>query len=129
MDEGVMFFIFLSVGALALFSFLAVLIWSMSRQKEREGFYRAETVKKIAESGGAGSEAALEYLREQEKASIREERAKCIVAGWITTAVGVALMIFLHSLVKGSPVYLSGLFPLLIGLVLIAAPRLVKQKG
>ena len=128
MDDGVMFFIFLSVGALALFSFLSVIIWSISRQKEREGFYRAETVKKIAESGGVGGAAALEYLREREKASIREERARCIVAGWITTAVGVALMIFLHSLVTRSPVYLSGLFPLLIGITLIAAPRLAKQK-
>ena len=65
MDESISFFLFLSVGALALFSFLGVLVWSESRVKEREMFYTSEMVKKIAEAQGAGSTAALEFKREQ----------------------------------------------------------------
>lgn len=59
-------FIFLSVGAVALFSFIAVAAWSDARSKEREAYYKSETLKKIAESGTGGT-AALEFLREQEK--------------------------------------------------------------
>ena len=34
------------VGSIALFSFLAVTTWSEARRKEREAYYRAETLKK-----------------------------------------------------------------------------------
>jgi hypothetical protein len=128
MDVGVMFFVFLAVGALALFSFLAVIVWSKFRWKEREAFYRSEMVKKIAETGGAGSTAALEFLREQEKSAKLRDRVVLSVAGLITMSVGIALMIFLNRLVTHSPVYLSGLFPLIIGIILFAAPRFVGRK-
>jgi hypothetical protein len=116
-----MFFVFLSVGALALFSFLAIVIWAACRVKERTHFYRAEMVKKIAESE-SGAAAALEYLREQDRVTYRRELQSISVGGLITALVGIAVLIFLHSFLAGSSLYLSGLFPLLVGMVLFVAP-------
>jgi len=56
--------IFLPVTMIAVFAFTSVASWAEARRKEREAFYRSETLKKIAESSGAGGPAALEMLRE-----------------------------------------------------------------
>src|ERR1700692_2221195 len=55
------------VGSIALFSFLSVAVWSDARRKEREEYYKNETLKKIAESSGEGAKAAIELLREQNR--------------------------------------------------------------
>ena len=94
--------------------------------REREAYYRSETVKKIAETGGA--DAALEYLREDEKKTAQRQREGLKLGGAITAASGIALTIFLGVVVKGGPVYLAGLIPTLAGLVMVvfavtAAPR------
>jgi hypothetical protein len=52
------------VGAIALFSFLAVAAWTTARQKEREAFYKSEAIKKLAEMQGATPEPVLQVLRE-----------------------------------------------------------------
>ncbi len=47
------------VGSIALFSFLGVASWTDARRKEREAYYRSETLKKISESsGGSGQKYA-----------------------------------------------------------------------
>lgn len=117
-------FMFLSVGAVALFSFIAVAAWSDARRKEREAYYKSETLKKIAESG-AGGNAALEFLREQERIGERRRREGLRLGGLITAVVGVGVMILLgvmaHDPTAGIPggTYLAGLIPLLIGIVLL----------
>jgi len=64
---GVSVFLVPIVGSIALFSFLGVASWSEARRKEREAYYKSETLKKIAESSGEGAKSALELLREQDK--------------------------------------------------------------
>jgi len=66
---GVAVFIFLAVGAIALFTFLSVATWTGTRFAEREAYYKAEMMKKIAEAGGERNP-ALEYLREQERLAV-----------------------------------------------------------
>ena len=56
-------FLFLGVASVALFSFVAVVVWSQERRREREAYYKSETLKKIAETQGAGGSSAIEYLR------------------------------------------------------------------
>ena len=51
-DPGVAVFLFLAIGALSLFAFLSVATWTGTRQQERESYYKAEMMKKIAEVGG-----------------------------------------------------------------------------
>ncbi len=111
-------FMFLSVGALALFSFIAVATWADNRRKEREAFYKSETIKKIAESQSGGGAAALEYMREQGRLSAQRQAEGLKLGGLVATAVGAALMVFLRGQEKGSE-YLVGLMPMAVGIALL----------
>jgi hypothetical protein len=117
-DPGVALFFFLAVGALSVFTFLSVATWAGTRQQERESYYRAEMIKRIAEVGGERNP-ALDYLREQERISAAKRVGGFRLGGLICTATGVAMMIFLHALVPVHGVYLTGLVPLLIGVALL----------
>ncbi|MGB9205498.1 MAG: hypothetical protein WCB94_16190 [Terriglobales bacterium] len=107
------------VGSIALFSFLSVAAWSDARRRERQEYYRSETLKKIAESSGEGAKAAIELLREQNNNVTRRRVEGMKLGGLITAVVGIGIMVFLHGLVREEPVYLAGLIPLLIGVALL----------
>jgi hypothetical protein len=121
-------FMFLSIGAVALFSFIAVASWSDARRREREAYYRSETLKKIAESQGAGGAVALEFLREEDKSASRRRREGIKLGGLITAAVGIAFMVFLRAEERSEPAYLIGLVPLLIGISLLVYAYLLAPK-
>jgi hypothetical protein len=107
------------VGSIALFSFLGVATWADARRKERETFYKSETLKKIAESSGEGARAAIELIREQEKNAAKRRFEGMKLGGLITAVVGIGVMALLHGLVQSAPVYLAGLIPFLVGVVLM----------
>ncbi len=79
------------VGSIALFSFLAVASWSDARRKEREAYYTADALKKIADSSAEGAKSAVEYLREQNSMAVRKRVEGLKLGGLITAAVGVAI--------------------------------------
>jgi hypothetical protein len=128
MHEFHAIFAFLSVGSIALFSFLAVASWSDARRREREAYYKSETLKKIAETQGSGASSAIEFLREQEKNASRRRREGLKLGGLVTSSVGVGLMAFLHGIEQEEPIYLAGLIPLLIGIVLLVYSLLLAPK-
>jgi len=117
------------IGSIALFSFLSVAVWSDSRRKEREEYYRSETLKKIAESSGEGAKAAIELLREQNNSVTKRRLEGMKLGGLITAVVGIGVMALLHGLVQDEPVYLAGLIPLLVGLALLAYTFVMAPKG
>ncbi len=116
------------IGSIALFSFLSVAVWAEARLKEREEYYRNETLKKIAESSGEGAKAAIELLREQNKTVTKRRLEGMKLGGLITAVVGIGVMALLHGLVNDEPVYLAGLIPLLIGLALLTYTFLLAPK-
>jgi hypothetical protein len=123
---------FLSFLIVSVFSFLSIAVWAGTRQQERKDFYRSETLKKLAESGSA---AVVEYLREEEK---QDERRRAVhrdrmiegnrLAGMILLVVGGMLAVFLHYIVPNMPVYLMGLIPLGIGIVLLLTPLMTQRR-
>ncbi len=115
---GVAVFVFLAVGAIALFTFLAVATYSGNRQVERTEYYKAEMMKKIAELGGERNP-ALEYLREQERIAAAKRLGGYKLGGLINIGVGIGLMIFLGALLHGAAVFWVGAIPLFIGLALL----------
>lgn len=121
-------FLFLSVGAVALFGFLAVAAWSGARQQERESYYRNDMLKKLAESDTNGATATLAYLQEKERVaeakSIAKKREGYLVGGLVNIAIGIALVFFLSAISDQKPVGLVGLIPGLIGVALIISAYL-----
>jgi hypothetical protein len=115
---GVAVFFFLAVEAVALFTFLAVASFSGNRQVEREAYYKAEMMKKIAELGGNGNP-ALEFLREQERIKAVNRLGGIKLGGLVNIGVGLGLMILLKGLVQGTQVYLSGTIPAFVGVALL----------
>ena len=89
-DPGVAVFLFLAIGALSLFAFLSVATWTGTRQQERESYYKAEMMKKIAEVGGERNP-ALEYLREQERIAAAKRVIGFRLAGMINIGGGAGV--------------------------------------
>jgi len=112
--------LFLSCGAIALFSFLAVAAWSDNRRREREAFYKSDTLKKLSEMS---ADTAAILLREDERLTRRRQRESARLGGLVTLATGVGLAVFLWGIVPERRVYLLGLIPLLVGLALLAYAR------
>jgi hypothetical protein len=112
-------FIFLAIGAIALFTFLSVSQWATTRQAERESYYKAEMMKKIAEIGGE-SNPAIGYLREQERIAAAKRLGGIKLGGLVVLGLGLGLMIFLKALLPGQPIYLCAMIFLGIGLALLA---------
>jgi Domain of unknown function (DUF6249) len=120
--------LFLAVGAIALFLFLAVASWSDARRREREAYYKSEALKKLAEMQGAGATAALEIMREEDRIAERRRREGLRLGGLITLAVGIGMMVFLRAVEHSEPAYLVGLIPLLIGVALLAYSYILAPK-
>lgn len=114
---------FLSIGAVAMFAvFIPLVTYFESRRKEREAFYRAETLRRIAEAPGEGARAALELLHEDERLKAVKTLEGVKIGGLVNLAVGVSLIVFLRMMIGGGPgsPYLCGLIPLFIGVALLA---------
>jgi Flp pilus assembly protein TadB len=131
MESGL--WIFLSFAVVSVFSFVAVAVWAGTRQEERKEFHRSETLKKLAESGSA---AVIEYLREEERLEERrrgERREQMIqgnrLAGLILLVVGGLVAVALRQLVPDVPVYLFGMVPFGIGVVLLLTPFINRRRS
>ena len=118
--------LFLSVGAISVFSFVAVATWADNRRREREAYYKSETVKKLSEMQG---DHGLALLREEESREVRRRREGIKLGGLVTVAAGIGIMVFLGALVTDRPVYLVGLIPLLVGAALLAGSYFVVPRG
>ena len=112
--------LFLCVAMVAVFSFIGVTVWSENRRKEREAYYKSETLKKLAEAQGTGASSAVELVKEQERIALRRRLEGQKLGGLITAAVGVGLMVFLKAVDREHPTFLVGLIPLLVGVALLA---------
>jgi len=129
-NEVEVMFLFLTVGTISLFSSMAVALWAAERRREREAYYKSETIRKIAETQGAGGDVALEYMRELDRSAWRRRREGHKLAGLITLAVGISLILFIGAVERpdARDTYLVGLIPLFIGLALLLYAYLLAPK-
>src|SRR5438477_9166840 len=119
---GMGLWLFLSVGAVCLFVvFIPLVSWIDNRRKEREAFYKADTMRRLVEASGEGAKAAIQLMREEE----RLKRIKILeglkIGGLINVGVGVGLMIFLRAMLGGGTgsAYVCGLIPGFIGVAML----------
>ncbi len=110
-------FVSFSLLVEASFCFLSVMIWSRERRREREAYYRHETLRKISDSQGTSSGVLLEILREEERIAGRQRRESQKISGLVTIAAGVGLAVFLGIVDRNDrdPAYLVGVIPMLVG--------------
>lgn len=117
--------LFLAVAASGMWAFVAAVSWADIRRREREAYYKHETMKRISEMPG---ESGLALLREDGRSAMRRRRENIKLAGLITSAVGIGLMIFLRAVDSSRPVYLAGLIALLVGLALLSYSYILAPK-
>ena len=123
LNEGMGLWLFLSIGAVSLFCvFIPLVSWIDNRRKEREAFYKADTMRRLAEGTGDGAKAAIQLMREEERIKRIKMLEGLKIAGIINLGVGVGLVIFLRAMLgggTGSP-YLCGLIPGFVGVAMLS---------
>ena len=130
MNPGTLALFIPIVSVICVFTFISIASWADARRKEREAYYKSETLKKIAESQGQGATTALELMREEERIAVRRRREGQRLGGLVMLALGIALTPFLYVVLdpgeKG--VALVGLFPLLVGVALLVYSYMLAPK-
>jgi hypothetical protein len=117
---------FMSAGAVALFAWLAVDAWVDARKKEREAFYRSETIRRITESGG-GPDGAIQFAREEERISTLKTRERVKLAGLICTAGGIGFGFFMFMIDLTQPVWSLATIPVLVGAAMLTYVYVLAQ--
>jgi len=109
------------IPIVAIVSTFVMIIFAIrygTQRKEREAFYKAESLRRLTESSGEGAKAAIELLKEEDRLKRIKDREGMKVGGLVTLGVGVGLVIFLWAMV-GPKVALCGLIPGLVGVALL----------
>lgn len=127
MSGGMWFF--LAIGAVAFCGFLAVSSWAEAQRKEREAFYRSETMRRFSEANQLemfnrflGEEnAARREMKAQQRESLR-------LGGLVSMMTGIGFGIMLAGLEPNSKVYLFGFVPFLAGLGIMIYVYLLAPK-
>jgi hypothetical protein len=112
--------LFLSIGAVSLFVvFIPLVTFMENRRKEREAFYKAETLRRLTESSSEGAKTALAMMQAENRQERLKKREGMKIGGLINIGVGAGLMIFLRSLGGNGSPWLCGLIPGFIGVALL----------
>jgi hypothetical protein len=113
--------LFLAAGAMALFTFLAVAVFTDNRSKERMAYHKSETLKKLAESPPESAQKVLELIQEEDRIKRRRALEGLKLGGLITAGVGLGLSLFLYFLDAEQPygVFMVGFIPLFVGLAML----------
>jgi hypothetical protein len=120
MNPGVIAVFIPIIAIVSVFTMIILAVWFGTKKKEREAFYKSETLRRITESSGDGAKAAIDLLKEEDRLKRIKEREGMKIGGLVCVAVGIALLIFLKMLIHDEPVYLCGLIPGFIGVALLS---------
>jgi len=135
----------MAIFVIGIFTFLSIAAWTNARKREREAFYRSELRKKLIEKwGGESPEQLVELLRDDAKnselhqlldiggegsqGSSRQKRDGILLAGLITTAVGIGMLIFLKTLPTPEEAANIGIIPLIVGVAILIYSYIVGRQ-
>ncbi len=111
---------FLSISAVCLFAvFLPLTTYMDNRRKEREAFYKADMMRRMAEASPETSMAALELMREEDRLRRMKQSEGLKIGGLVNIGVGIGLGMMLYALPGKSGVYMVGAIPGFIGVALL----------
>lgn len=119
-------FLFLSVLMISVFSFISIAVWSESRRKEREAYYKAESLRRVAEMPGDGAKYVIEMMREDERIRQVKQFSNELkrlegmkIGGLVNIAVGVGLFLLIYFTAPARGAAFVGFIPGLIGVALL----------
>jgi len=107
------------VGAIALFSFLAIATQAEERRKGEEARAKYEFLKKMTESQGFDVQKYMQYQEAELTLKERQTVEKRMLSGLILVAVGFGMSIFLYFVAGNVGVWTVGAIPIAIGAALI----------
>lgn len=119
-----MVFLVPAVGAISLFTFLAVVGWAAERRRERETYYRYEFRKRLVESGQMTATDLRELQRYEVETEFQRRRQGLLAAGMIVAGAGLGL-IFGLQFIDDEAVWMVGFIPLFVGLGMLLYALLV----
>ncbi len=125
--EDVFIFLIPITGIVAFFSFLAVLVWTRHRRRERDAYYRHELGKQLVEKGVAGEEISA-VLRQESKDRWIHRREGLKLGGLLTLLVGVGFMLA-FAWMEEDPIWMIGWIPVAIGVALLIYALLLAPKA
>jgi len=106
--------------------YMPIHAWTEGRRKEREAYYKAETMRRIMESSPEGAQIAADLIREeyareaqQKMQEAKQARDGVKLGGFVVTAVGLALCVFLRPFLGNNSLWLVGFVPMAIGIALL----------
>jgi hypothetical protein len=121
---------------LLVFAWTSVTYWISARATERRMRERYALLKHLSERPADSVQVVLEQLRQDDAREEERLRAKAAVmrrgkleGGFIMLVLGAALGLFLYNLVPGGALWMIGLMPALIGVVLVVSTWFEQPKG
>ena len=122
-DLGV--FLFLAAGAVGLFAYLSVAHWVDASARDRQARDRLALLRRMAEQSPGTAQSVLEQLRQEEaiarehqQKEARKSRRNGMQTGAILIALGIGFgVMFALVASKREPVWIMGLIPILVGVV------------
>jgi hypothetical protein len=121
---------------LLVFAWTSVTYWISARAAERKMRERYALLKHLSERPTESVQIVLDQLRQDDAREEERLRAKTAVmrrgkleGGFIMLVLGAALGLFLYNLVPGGALWMIGLMPALIGVVLVVSTWFEQPKG
>ena len=134
MNEGLLIMILPLL--LLLFAWTSVTYWISARAAERRMRERYALLKHLSERPAESVQVVLEQLRQDDAREEERHRAKAATArrgklegGFILIVLGAVLGVFLYYLAPGMALWMIGLMPALIGVVLAVSTWFELAKG
>lgn len=114
------------VVVMGMFVLAAIAMWTKQRRRDRSAFYAHELARRLAEGGEISEEGALEMIREQGAEEYRRRREGLRVAGVVSIAAGLGILVFFsHIDAENMPI---AVIPIFIGVALLVAAFLPRPK-
>lgn len=120
---------------LVIFAWMSVTHWITARAAERKMRERYALLKHLSERPAESVQIVLEQLHKDDARELERERAKAEAArhgmyggAAIVLVVGILLTLFLYYLAPTQPIWLIGLMPFFVGVVLAVQSWLGRPK-
>ena len=115
---------------IGLFAFLSVSLWTSSRREQHKMELRYELYRRMMEHPGPEADAVRALIAKEDQQRDTAAAAERRQGALTVLAVGIGFGAFLYFIAPKSGIYVLGLIPILVGLViLLTGPRPTRRSN